>query len=664
MPLRRAALLIVAMLIVGAWGARHGQWPVIPQPAMPRPDKLIELLRALAALAVLNMAAVGASAPLARQLSTGGRLRRVVLRIAAGFALLGTALAALGVAGLFRAPAVLGVVTVAALAGLPSLRLSLRQLAGRPPPRATVALLAGVLALLALPALHAFVPRYGWDALTYHLALPEWFLRTGRVGLDRSSVYTSFPLLTEMLYAAGLALHGPAIAKLLHLECGALSLLLLADLARAHAPRAWPLAALAVAADPTFLWETTVAYSDLSLLLFGTATLEALLAARADTDRAPLVRAALFTGACASTRYPGLLLPAALGAAWMLQPAMPLPRRRDLALALAAGVALMLLPWFVRNTLATGNPVAAGAFHPLFLRQMFRFNHDIGMGRGALSLLLAPVNVTLRSLPGHYTGGFGYLVGPLHLVGALALAIAPASPMRRGLGLAAALYLVGWFVTVQEARYLLPLGPVLAFGGALAVDDLLRDATPRARFAPWAVALVALALTASVFSPSLGPVLRVALGPVAPSRVERLEAAERIGDALRQSLPRGARVLSLFESRAWHLRGVDHVFFHVNQGAPSWAELHDARVQGRLCAWLRGRGVTHVLINTTMYQRTPPTAVEAYQDEDIVADMRETLRLMRRAATVAFREEGITVFALDRERCVDGVSGPAAAPVR
>jgi hypothetical protein len=348
----------------------------------------------------------------------------------------------------------------------------------------------------------------------------------------------------------------------------------------------------------------------------------------------------------------------------MLQPAMPLPRRRDIALALAAGVALLLLPWFVRNTLATGNPIAAGAFHPLFVRQMFRFNHDIGMGRDALSLLLAPVNVTLRSLPGHYTGGFGYLVGPLHLVGALALAIAPASPLRWGLGLAAALYLVGWFVTVQEARYLLPLGPVLAFGGALAVDDLLRDATPRARFAPWAVALVALALAASVFSPSLGPVLRVALGPVAPSRVERLEAAERLGDALRQNLPRGSRVLSLFESRAWHLRGVDHVFFHVNQGAPSWAELHDARVQGRLCAWLRGRGVTHVLINTTMYQRTPPTAVEAYQDEDIVADMRETLRLMRRAATVAFREEGITVHAIDRERCVDGVSDPAAAPVR
>jgi hypothetical protein len=664
MPLRRAALLIVAMVIVGAWGVRHGQWPVLPQPAIPRLEKLVELLRALAALAVVNLAAVGASTPVARYLSTGGRLRQSVLRVAAGFALLGTALAVVGVAGFFHPPVVLGVVVVAALAGLPSLRDALQGLSRQAPPRDTARLLAGVLALMALPALHAFVPRYGWDALTYHLALPEWFLRTGRVGLDRASVYTSFPLLTEMLYAAGLALHGPAIAKLLHLECGALALLLVADLARAHAPRAWPLAVLAVAADPTFLWETTVAYSDLSLLLFGTATLEALLAARADPGRSPLLRAALFTGACAATRYPGLLLPAALGAAWMLRPEIPLSRRRGLALALAAGVALLLLPWFARNALATGNPIAAGAFHPLFLRQMLRFNHDIGMGHGPLALLMAPVNVTLIALPNHYSGGFGYVVGPLHLVGALALAIAPASPVRRALGIAAALYLLGWFLSVQEARYLLPLGPVLALGAATAVDDLLRDATPRARLASWGVALVALALTWSVFSPSLGPVLRVALGSIAPSRVERLEPAERLGDALRQGLPRGARVLSLFESRAWHLRGIDTVFFHVNQGAPSWAELHDARVQGRLCAWLRGRGVTHVLVNTTMYQRTPPTAVDGYGDADIVADMRETLRLMRRAATVAFREEGMTVFALDRERCVDGLSDPAAAPGR
>ena len=653
MPLRRIALLIAALLIVGAWAAHYGQWPVFPRLAVPQPTKLLELLRAFAALAVLNLAAVGAARPLDRHLSSGSRLRGAVLRLAAGFALLGTALAVLGVAGFFRPPMVLGLVAVAAIVGLPSLRRGLAVIAARPLPRSSVALLAAVFALFALPVLHAFVPLYGWDALTYHLALPDWFLRTGRVGFDRASIYTSFPLLTEMLYAAALALRGPSIAKLVHLESGVLALLLVADLARAHAPRAWPLAALAIAADPTFLWEATVAYSDLPLLLFSTATLEALLATRDDPGPTPLLRVALFSGACAATRYPGLLLPVALGVAWTLSPWMSLRSRRALAVALITGVGAFLLPWLVRNTLATGNPLAIGAFHPLFLRQMFRFNHDIGMGHGPLALLLGPVNVSLRAEPNHYTHGFGYLVGPLHLVGAVAILLAPRSPLRRSLALAAALFFVGWFVSVQEARYLLPLGPVLAIGAAAALEDLLRESSPRAWAAPWAVALLSLALAWSVFSPSLGPVVRVALGPIAPSRVERLEPAARLGETLRQQLPPGARVLSLFESRAWYLRGFDQVFFHVNQGAPSWAELHDARVRGRLCAWLSDRGVTHVLINSTMYQRTPPTAVGPYQDADIMADMRATLRLLQQSATVAFREQGIVVYALDPARCID-----------
>jgi hypothetical protein len=337
----------------------------------------------------------------------------------------------------------------------------------------------------------------------------------------------------------------------------------------------------------------------------------------------------------------------------LLRPDLALSRRRDLALALGAGVTLLLLPWLARNALAVGDPLGAKGFHPLFLRQMLRFNHDIGMGRGPLAFLLGPINVSLRGAPGFYSGGFGYVVGPLHLAGLAALAVAPSSPLRRSLGVAVALGYVGWFVTVQEARYLLPLTPLLALGSATALEAFLGAAPPRARFVPWALSLSALVVAWCVFSPSLGPVVRVALGPIHPARVARLEAAERLGDALRAGLPPRSRVLSLFESRTWHLRGIDSVFFHVNQGAPTWAELHDARVAGRMCAWLLGRGVTHVLINGTQYQRSPPTAVDGYHDADIFDDMRATRALLQRAASVAFREEGIVVYAIDPPRCVD-----------
>ena len=133
-------------------------------------------------------------------------------------------------------------------------------------------------------------------------------LRVGVVGVGLDASLTDTRMITGEDGSAQTELIAPTDSATFRVrataECGALSLLLLADLARAHAPRAWPLAALAVAADPTFLWETTIAYSDLSLLLFGTATLEALLAARASTDRdrwtAPVRRELLSAGSTAS----------------------------------------------------------------------------------------------------------------------------------------------------------------------------------------------------------------------------------------------------------------------------------------------------------------------------------------------------------------------------
>ncbi len=648
--LRRYGLLSVLGLGALLWTLRHGGAPTPPKLTSPELSKLLAWFGALASVAVVNLAALGTTLPLRRWLPSQGRLRRAALRLTAGLALLGTLLGALGVAGLFTPRAVWATLLVLALAGGRVVQSHLAELARAPMPRDTRALLLAVGAALLPASLHAMLPQYGWDALTYHLALPDAFLRAGRIALDPRSIFTAFPLLAESVYAAGIALAGPAAAKLLHAQCLGLAALLLADLARSRAPRLWPVAPLALLADPTVLWEATVVYNDLTLVLFAVGSLDALLALDDPRDPGALARAGLFAGACVATRAPGALAPLCFALPALLDRRTPLARRGRLALSLAAGAAL-LLPWVARNLLGGGGALGMRHMHPLFLEQMRAFREHIGAGRGVTDLLLLPWRLFFVSTPGRYDGGFGFLLGPLHLAGAAALALHEVPRAPRRLWSSALAFTLGWFATVQEARFLLPLLPLLGLGAACGLEAAW-DATHRAvRAAVGAAVLAACAAVLAQASRTHRYTLPVALGRVSPARMARLDAAERVGDRLRAELPAGARVLPLFESRAWHLRGVDAPRFHLNEGAPLWCEVHDAVTRGDLCAWLARERFTHVLVNLTGYRSTPPVAVPSYHDAAIMADMAAVQRTLHASGALWFRDEGISVWRLGPGAC-------------
>jgi hypothetical protein len=649
---RAGAFVTLFCVCALAWAWRQGVAPTAPRLAAPELAKVWTVLRALASVALIDLAALGLTAPLGAFLPPGGRLRRVALRLAGGLVLLGTLLGTLGVLGLFSPTAVIATVAALAAVGVAVAWRCAQEARRLPVPRSSRVMLGLAAALCALPAMHAFVPLYGWDALTYHLALPEAFLRAGRIAFDPRSVYTAFPLLVESLYAAGLALHGPAAAKLLHLQCLVVAALLLADVARQRAPRAWPLAPLSLLADPTVLWEATVAYNDLALVLFAVALLDALLASREPDDPRAGWRAALFAGACVATRYPGALVPLAFAAPFLLDRATPLRERARRAATLASGAAL-LAPWLLRNAHGGGGLFGLSALHPLFLEQMRAFNADIGAGRDLSALLLAPWRLVFHDHPDRYSGGFGYLLGPLHLAGLAALVAGAIPRAAPRMGVAALCFYVGWFLSVQEARYLLALLPLLGLASACAMSAAWPTLPRLIRVAVALSAAVAVAAVLTRASASYRHALPVALGRVTPSRMARLDVAERVGDQLRASLPRGARLLPLFESRAWHLRGLRSVYFHVNQGAPVWAELHDARRRRGLCAWLAAEGLTHVLLNLPAYQHTPPTATARYTDADIVADMRAVQMLLQASADALLRDGGVTVWTLRPGRCVE-----------
>lgn len=597
--------------------------PLAPDLTWPDPAKIGSVARSLLALLVVNIAALGAGRPLWGLCRVESWGLGVVLRATVGLFALAHLVLALGLLG-WLSPRSLGLLTIAgALVGTEAILRAVRARAAGPrrAPRGAPPAAWLIVPGLVLSAVSAFVPTYGWDALTYHLALPERILRLGTLPFDPFSHFTTFPLLTEMLYTLALAIDGPTLAKLLYLELGALLLVALASTARRFGPAAMLFAPICFLADPLFLWETTIVYSDLGLALLALLAADAVLTWDARPSREAAARAALLAGLCAAVRYPGAFVSAALGLALLAGGRQPWRRRLALCAGLGAGAVVFVSPWLLRNVAHTGTPMGLNAFDPVFLRQMVAFNRSIGMGHGLLALVAAPWNVTFRTVPGFYSRSFGYQVGPLYLLAAILGVAAAWRSVECGFLLrAAVLQLLAWFFTAQESRYLLPAFALLALAGAAEVERL-SAAAPRARAALAAAPAGALLLGQLWLWNGSGPLYRMAFGDISWDSIVQATPAEALGSLLRGLHRPGTKVLCLFEGRTWHFRGIDVISYHLNEGSPALLAVHRALQSRSLCRWLSDEKVTHLVVNTLAPRRSSPTFVDGYSAEDWAHDL-------------------------------------------
>jgi hypothetical protein len=136
---------------------------------------------------------------------------------------------------------------------------------------------------------------------------------------------------------------------------------------------------------------------------------------------------------------------------------------------------LVALPWYVKNAVLTGNPVYPflfGGANPEADASARAQLHDYGFGRGPLDLVLLPARLLVDAEPfdrGEFITPLFVLFAPLALLERRARAATVA------ILAACAVYLLGWFLGSQHARFLIPLmpyGAVLAAVGILAFARL------------------------------------------------------------------------------------------------------------------------------------------------------------------------------------------------
>ncbi len=219
-----------------------------------------------------------------------------------------------------------------------------------------------VVLLYAIAFSMAFVPELFYDALVYHLGLPQMFVNEGRI-VNLTNMYPSrAPMLVHMLYVMGVGLDGSTFAKLINQSFFIAGLAGITELCRVFGWRRFaPWACLFVASIPVVqlnIWSTAI---DASIGSFLVMTVYCLWKwSESESDKvAWACLVGLFAGACFAIKYPGVVVLMLTGVLMLFLSY----RRVKVSTLFLSGFVLSVVaagvvsPWLVRNYVWTGNPV-------------------------------------------------------------------------------------------------------------------------------------------------------------------------------------------------------------------------------------------------------------------------------------------------------------------
>jgi len=294
---------------------------------------------------------------------------------------------------------------------------------------------------------NALAPEINADGITYHLGLPNEYLRLGGFG-ENITFYGLVPQGMEMLYTVALAFGRHAAAKMVEFAFFVATLPLIFRVGRrlGASDLACLVASVFYFCAPVVGITGSSSYNDAAGVFFLLAALYLLLG-----EPRYLLPAGVLAGFCYAIKFPGVFVVA--GAVFFVA----VQRRWKAILMVAAGAALMMAPWMVRAVVLTGNPVAP-LMNRVFPNAYFHIATEQEMAANLRSLGdVRPAQVPWELAFGdRLTGTFGPLF--------LALPIGLFALRRRGGRLlwAAALLLALPWLTNTGARFLMPAAVLAA----------------------------------------------------------------------------------------------------------------------------------------------------------------------------------------------------------
>lgn len=208
----------------------------------------------------------------------------------------------------------------------------------------------------------AFVPELFYDALVYHLGAPNFYLQEHRLA-PIHLMTAKFPLTIQMLHLLGLALQDEMVTKLTHF---ALMLLIIGGMLsfglRLGRRLLGVLSAVLFCSIPTVQLNVWTSGVDMGVTLFGFLAFLAFFFSleKEEQQFTWFLLAGVFSGLVFASKYTAAYVPAALGLTLFT---LVILKRVSFSRALLWGSAfsgvliLVMVPWFLKNFIETGNPV-------------------------------------------------------------------------------------------------------------------------------------------------------------------------------------------------------------------------------------------------------------------------------------------------------------------
>lgn len=217
-----------------------------------------------------------------------------------------------------------------------------------------------LVAVGAAAGVHASLPPDTRDELSYHLVMPELWAGQGNWWLPLDNFHLAFPGNCELMWGWAGAVSGPLAPRFITVAFALLTMALLDGWMAERQTARWirDVSLTFLAVTPLALTAASICYVEWPLLFFLILGWRLSRLSLTDQPTAALGWTAVCWGIAAGTKYTAPLFVALLGLQWLAALARGRTVKALVAgCALAASVTVLAGPWFVRNWMATGDPV-------------------------------------------------------------------------------------------------------------------------------------------------------------------------------------------------------------------------------------------------------------------------------------------------------------------